>query len=109
MRDNIIVYGATRERAYDKLQQTLDDMSYGSVKDVRKSSHEFIVILKNGDIYKAMCASDSVRGYKWQYAYIDSAIDKQLVDNIVLPNFTPRHVNGEYDANAKIEDRIIWY
>lgn len=109
MRDNIIIYGATRERAYDKLQQTLDDMSYGSVKEVRKSSYEFVVILKNGDIYKAVTTSDKARGIKWQYAYIDSTIDKQLVDNIILPSFIPRLVNGEYDASAKIEDGIIWY
>ena len=109
MRDNIIVYGTTKERAFYKLEQLLNDMKYGDIADVKKSSCEFVVILKNGDIYKAMCASDSTRGHKWQYAYIDRMISSEILNNIIFPTFIPRLVNGEYDASAKIEDRIIWY
>ena len=108
MNNNIIVYGETREGAYDKLQYLLDDIKHRDIANVKKSSYEFVVVLKNDDVYKAVGISNTVRGIKWQYAYIDSTIDKCLVDNVILPSFTPRLLNGEYDANAKIVDRVIW-
>lgn len=109
MGNNIIIYGTTRKRAFDMLEKLLNDMKYGDIADVKKSSYEFVAILKNGDIYKSMCASDSTRGHKWQYAYIDRMISSEILNNIIFPTFIPRLINGEYDANAKREDRIIWY
>lgn len=109
MRDSIVVYGVTKEDAYDKLQDLLNNMKYGDVANVKKGSFEFVVVLKNRDTYRAIGASDNARGVKWQYAYIDSTIDETLVDSVILPNFTPRLINGEYDTNAKIVDRAIWF
>lgn len=109
MSNNIIVYGTTRKIAFDMLEKLLNDMKYGDVADVRKNNYEFTAILKNGDRYKAMCASDSARGHKWQYAYIDKMISSEVLNNIIFPTFVPRLISGEYDENAKREDRIVWY
>lgn len=109
MKDNIIVYGATKERAINKLHQLLDDMRVGDIDNVRKSRYDLVFSLKNGDVYKAVGANDTARGHKWQYAYIDAAIDRRLVDIVILPSFMPKLVNGEYDGNTKIIDRATWY
>ena len=89
MNKRIIVYGLTRDKANNKLQQMLDDMRYVDVKDVKKGINDFRVDLKNGDHYIAVGANDSVRGYRWQYAIIDRAIDQETLDTIVFPTFTP--------------------
>ncbi len=34
---NIIIYGITKERAYEKLQTILDNLKYGDVLKVKKS------------------------------------------------------------------------
>lgn len=109
MNDNIVVYGATKERAINKLQQILDDMRVGDIDNVRKSRCDLVFSLKNGDVYKAVGANDTARGHKWQYAYIDAAIDSDMIDRVILPSFMPKLVNGEYDISAKMADKIIWY
>lgn len=84
---NIIIYGITKERAYEKLQTILDNLRYGDVLKVKKSKYEFEVILKDGTRYRAITASDSARGNKWQFAYIDTLIDDEVINNIVFPSF----------------------
>lgn len=84
---NIIVYGSTKQVAYDKLDELLSNTKYGYIERVIKSKHEYTVVLKNGDIYKALMASDNIRGYKWQYAIIDKSIDKKIINTLILPNF----------------------
>lgn len=81
----IIVYGSTRDRAYNKLQDLLDNMKYGKVNRVNKNSFNFTVELKNGDLYIALLAFEGAKGHKWDYAYIDHRIDKEIVNNIILP------------------------
>ena len=83
----IIVYGSTKEKAYDKLDELLSNIKYGDIEKVVKSKYEYTVILKNGCMYRAILASDSARGYKWQYAVIDKLIDKAMVDMVILPSF----------------------
>ena len=50
LKDNIIVYGATKERAINKLQQLLDDMRVGDIDNVRKGRCDLVFSLKNGDV-----------------------------------------------------------
>lgn len=109
MGNNIIIYGVTKERAFSKLQSLLDEMRHGDVVDVRKSNYEFVVILNNGDVYRAVCASNTARGIKWQYAYIDSVIDEDIMDEVILPSFAPRYLSNGYDVEVKVLDRIKWY
>ena len=82
-----LIYGATKERAFSKLQSILDRFQYDDVHRVMKSRNEFIVELKNGDVYKAIVARDYVRGFKWDYAIIDNDIEPSVRDNIIFPSF----------------------
>lgn len=103
MNNNIIIYGSTIEIANAKLQGLLDNMKYGDVLNVMKSFNNFVVTMKNGDVYRAVTTSDSSRGRKWQYAYIDSKIDSQLIDWVVLPCFMPKNLND------RVADCANWY
>jgi len=107
--DNIIVYGSTKERAYEQLQSMLDNMRYGDVKQVKKSRNEFTIELYSGDRYRALIATDNARGYRWQYAFIDRLISKEMLNNIVIPKFIPKLENGKVNPNIQIEDRYKWF
>ena len=93
----ILVYGSTREIAFYKLQNLLDNMRYGDVSKVRKSSFDFVVELKNGDIFQAVIASDNVKGRKWDYAYIDMNIDSEIIQQIILPCYIGLNTRGQYE------------
>ena len=69
----------------------------------------FTVKLKNGDYYIALRASDNVRGYRWQYAYIDKNINQELLDHVVVCKFIPENINTEWNPNIKTEDYYEWY
>jgi len=108
MSKNIIVYGSTQEKAFNKLQELLNTMKEEDINKVRKSTSksngDFTVELKNGDYYKAMKASNNTRAYKWQYAYIDKDISQESLDLFVLFSFIPEYGTEDYynyDRNLK--------
>jgi len=52
---NIIVYGSTIERSFNKLQELLDNMNSKDIRKVTKTSPNtgiFTIELNNGDYYK---------------------------------------------------------
>lgn len=107
--NKIIIYGSTKERAYEKLDQILNDMRYGDVKRVRKSDIHFSVELKNGDCYLALATTDNARGHRWQYAFVDRLISEEMLDNVVFAKFIPKDKNGKLDSSMKIKDRYKWF
>lgn len=96
----ILIYGATKEIAFLKLESLINNMKYGEINKVLRGRNDFIVELKNGDIYKAIGTNDTARGHKWAYAYIDATIDKELIENVIFPSF---------NQNGKIENSYEWY
>lgn len=107
--NKIIIYGATKERAYFKLEEILNDIRYGEIKQVKKYDSHFSVELKNGDYYLALSASDNARGHRWQYAFVDRLISQEMLDNIVFPKFIPIFEDGKMDGRVKIQDRYKWF
>lgn len=99
------------QRANNKLQSILDNMRVGDIKQVRKGYNDFTVQLKNGDIYIARTASESCRGYKWQYAYIDTLINRDLLYTVILPEFIPKDENGDLIMGEKtdVKNYIEWF
>lgn len=89
MNNTIIVYGATLKRAFAKMEEILDGLKYSEIQQVRRSSNEFSIYLYNGDRYLARGEYESVRSYKWNYAYIDIDISGKIIDNVILPAFKP--------------------
>jgi hypothetical protein len=81
----VLVFGNTYETARMHLLNMVDDMKYGDIKMVKNSMCETYVELKNGDIYQALSASESARGYKCDKVYINKEIDSNVVDRIIRP------------------------
>jgi hypothetical protein len=81
----VLVFGNTYETARMHLLNMVDDMKYGDIKRVKNSMCETYVELKNGDIYQALSASESARGYKCDKVYINKEIDSNVVDRIIRP------------------------
>ena len=109
---NIIVYGSTTERAFNKLQELLDNMNLKDIRKVTKTSLNtgmFTIELNNGDYYKAIRAGDNVRGCRWQYAYVDKDINQELFDCVVVCKFIPENLNKEWNPNIKTKDYYEWY
>lgn len=103
MNNRILVYGSTKEIANYKLEELLSNMKYGDVLNIMKSCNQFVVTLKNGDVYKSVAANDTARGHKWQYAYIDGNISAEALDCVVLPSFVASNIND------KLIDYVTWY
>lgn len=80
---SIIVYGKTIDRAINQLERILHEPKHGEVHKVKKGRNSRIVELKNGDVYRAVLASEGARGYRWHYAYIDSLIDSDIVNQVI--------------------------
>lgn len=104
IKENIIVFGTTKEKAFNKLQELLDHMKQEDIKQIRKSKDTFSIITNNDDYYRAIGASDNARMYRWQYAYIDKDIDEETFESVVLNKFI-----YIIDSNKKIEDCYEWY
>jgi hypothetical protein len=106
--NNIIVYGASFDRACHKLQIMLEDMRYGDVEEVKRNKDIFTVRLKNGDYYKALGASDNARGHRWQYAFIDRLISEEILNNVVYTKYIPNQ-NEVFANSDNIRDRMKWF
>lgn len=93
MNKRILVYGKTIDRAMDKLEDILNNIPHGDIHDVRKSRSDMQVLLKNGDLYNIVTASESSRGHKWKYAYIDKDISIDIFNRVILPS----GIDGDYE------------
>jgi len=110
---NIIVYGSTIEKSFNKLQELLDNMNSKDIVKVTKTSLDtgiFTIELNNGDYYKVIRASDNARGYRWQYAYIDKDISQEALDHVVLCKFIPEYNTEDYwNCDRNFKDYYEWY
>lgn len=113
MAKNIIIYGSTMERAFNKLQELLDSMNQEDINKVIKTSPNtgiFTIELNNGDYYKAIRASDNARGYRWQYAYIDKDIGQEALDHVVYCKFIPEYgIDDYWNYDRNFKDYYEWY
>jgi len=113
MARNIIVYGSTIEKSFNKLQELLDNMDLKDIRKATKTSPNtgiFTIELNNGDYYKAIIASDNARGYRWQYAYIDKDISQEALDHVVYCKFIPEYGTEDYwNYDTHYRDYIEWY
>ena len=81
------VWGATMQRARVKLQQIIEEYELIGIKLTKQvnSLSSAWAEFENGDIWKAVSASDSARGNKINVSYIDRAISEDIVNKIIKP------------------------
>jgi hypothetical protein len=109
MSKNIIVYGKDFKTASNKLDaifETVIDKS--TIVAKHKCKYDYAILLRNGDRYTALQVSDSTRGYKWQYAYIDRNIDRDVLNDIIFSSFQPLD-NDFTDFNTKMNSYYELY
>lgn len=91
-----VIYGETYARANAKLVEIVDDLRYGDIWDFKLYSGQSWCMLKNGDIIMTIATdinvNDSIRGTRWNYAYIDAHIDKDTIENYIKQHYTDKYI-----------------
>lgn len=59
------------------------------------ANHQFIFTYKNGSYIKIMTASESCKANKLNSAVVDTNIDRQIVDCVILPTIISYYDNSE--------------
>lgn len=96
MRIRGIVWGATLEEAKEELTR----IKHSYLACHREVTHEVnsrlagVIEFDNGDLWEAKRVSEDCRGIKCNISYISSKIDKELIDNIILPCTISSPYNG---------------
>ena len=67
------------------LLNMVHDMKHGDIKEIRNTSHELYVELKNGDTYQALCIAENLRGHKFDKVYVNAEIDLDTFIKIIKP------------------------
>jgi hypothetical protein len=80
-----VVFGNTRERAYQKLDEIIKEIDKNNIKSIRKGLSIYQVILFNGESYEAISTSMNARGFRCGKAYVDMNIPIKLIKYIIEP------------------------
>jgi hypothetical protein len=89
----VVIFGSTKERAFNKWQDILNNMRFGDVDKV--SMADGVFVLTNGDVYKAVTGNDGARGYRCDYAYIDRFMSVDIMDKVIIPCL--KQENGSFE------------
>ena len=86
-----VIYCITSQRGeeqFDKMMERL--LEQGIELDISKRKQGSSAINRvTGDTWKVVCANDSGRGIKWDYALVDLDISIRAYQTIILPAFAP--------------------
>lgn len=82
-----IIYALDRLKGERKLKEMVGDAALKGnrhIRYVRNKSHSFVEF-DNGDVWRVFGPDLSARGYKWDFCFIDAAIEKEIVDEVIIP------------------------
>lgn len=89
-----------------KVLNNLLTITNGNV-EVRNNSYESFIRYSNGNMIRILQANSSVRGQRYNGIIIDSNINQETIDTIILPCLIPlRLENGTYNMNDDPRNRI---
>lgn len=83
-----IVWGETTTRANAKLQQIMDEYENYKIANLvswKKLNNKTTIQYDNGDIWIALNASENSRGRRCNVSYIDTRIDPDIIQQIIIP------------------------
>ena len=66
------------------------------------------IYFKNGSHLKILPTTDNARGRRWNGVIIDSEIDREIQNCIILPKIIPRYLDKEFEPYEETKKRIIW-
>jgi ribosomal protein S19 len=94
-----IVYGSTWIRAMTILDNMVGNIDNNKIQSIKKGQCTYEVILKDGTKYIALKVGDYCRGYRYNKAYVDWMIDREIFDNVIKPCV----IHSTLPENEKIE------
>lgn len=78
-----IVWGSTQGKAIKKLEGIRKDYLFEHLNIVRVGRDFFEA--ENGDIWRAIVANESARGYRCNISYIDELIPNEVRNDLIAP------------------------
>jgi hypothetical protein len=84
----IVIFGKTHKSACDYLKKMLNTMLWKDVENVAvRNGLTYRINLRNEDVYFAASTSESVRGKRYDKAYVEYGTSEEIVDRIIKPAF----------------------
>ena len=80
------IYGKTRERALMVFNQYIDKIEPDKIQYIKRNKYDMECALTNGMLIKAVVASESCRGQKFDRIIYDDDIDDKILDCIIYPS-----------------------
>ncbi len=87
-----IVWGSTQKRAIKELEKIRKDYFSEHINIIRVGRDFFEA--ENGDIWRAIAANDSARGYRCNISYIDELISIEIKNGLIA------HATSAYPYQA---------
>ena len=108
-----IVWGHTFQTAKEQLKKIQEhyELYHIPATRIKNSLHEYWIEFSNGDIWRAINATESARGNKVNISYIDRKIDPIFIDVIirhctVAPPYQAFRYYGEPNYQIEEENEI---
>lgn len=83
-----IIWGETTVRANSKLQQIMDEYENYKIANLvrwEKLNSKTTIQYDNGDTWIALRADENRRGQRCNVSYIDTRIDPDIIQQIIIP------------------------
>jgi len=81
----IFIIGKTFQTAKVKMQEIIEEIPKFTIINTRISRDSYFVTLYDGTLYEAKLASQNLRGYRIDAAFIDSEIEDDLIWDVIKP------------------------
>ncbi len=91
----VVIFGSTIERAILKLNQVIDILDIRDRMETIQTSGVYSVRFKNGDLFTATDSLEGAKASRWDYAYIDGLLSKDVVKYIIMPGCSKQAMEKE--------------
>ena len=104
-----IVYTRNRHKGMRIIKELVGDNVLNGNNCIRyNSGPNTYVEFKNGDIWRLFGPEHSARGYKWDYCFIETAIDIDTINQKILPSAKIYHFDSP-EAKIPMERRVSYF
>lgn len=79
------IFGKTKERAFRAFEQYIEKIEPEKIKYIKRNKFNPECVLFDGTMIRAVSATDSARGYKFDKIIYDDDIDDKILNCIVQP------------------------
>ena len=98
-RKHVIIYFTHSQVGDRKFNEILELVPKRKVKKVMHQASHRKILLKNGTQIGCVPAFQSARGYRWDYAFVECFIDRDIFFEVILPTCRP--------TNKKATERLL--